>query len=71
MFKKRKPERRANGNNKKNSVDIKIVHSNIDGYTSKKESVNEIAEQKNPEVITLNDTNLLWQKLRKNKPKEE
>ena len=43
---------------RKDKVDIKIIHSNIDGYTSKKESINEIAEQEQPDVMTLNDTNL-------------
>ena len=32
IHKKRKPERRAKGK-RKNGVDIKIIHSNIDGYT--------------------------------------
>ena len=58
MHKIRKPERRGKGNKKKNTIDIKIVHSNIDGYTSKKESLNEIADKEKPDVITLNDTNL-------------
>ena len=30
----------------------------MDGYTSKKESLNEIAECEKPDVMTLNDTNL-------------
>ena len=57
IYKKRKPERKAKGK-KKNCVDIKIIHSNVDGYTSKKESVIEIVEKEKPDVLTLNDTNL-------------
>ena len=57
IYKKRKPERRAKGK-KNNNVNIKIIHSNIDGYTSKKESVIEILENEQPDVMTLNDTNL-------------
>ena len=30
----------------------------MDGYTSKKDSINEIADNEKPDVITLNDTNL-------------
>ena len=45
-------------NNGKHNVDIKIIHSNTDGYTSKKESINEIAENEKPDIMTLNDTNL-------------
>ena len=43
---------------KRKNVDIKIIHSNIDGYTSKKDSLNEIAAKEKPDIITLNDTNL-------------
>ena len=57
-YKKRKPGRRAKGNNDKEKVDIKIIHSNVDGYTSKKESINEIVEKEKPDIMTLNDTNL-------------
>ena len=42
--KKRKPGRRSKENKKKANVNIKLIHSNIDGYSSKKESVNEIVE---------------------------
>ena len=45
-------------NKNKGNVNIKFIHSNIDGYTSKKESVNEILELEKPEVMTLNDKNL-------------
>ena len=41
--KKRKPERRSKVTNNKQNIDLMIIHSNIDGYTSKKESVNAIA----------------------------
>ena len=37
---------------------MKIIHSNIDGYESKKESVNEFVEKEKPDVIMFNDTNL-------------
>ena len=59
--KKRNPGRRGKGNKRnkrKHDIDLKIIHSNIDGYKSKKESVNEIAEKETPDIITLNDTNL-------------
>ena len=56
--KKRKPGRRSKHNKQKGNVNIKLIHSNIDGYISKKESVNEIVEREKPEVMTLNDTNL-------------
>ena len=45
-------------NNVKHNVDIKIIHSNTDGYKSKKESINEIADKESPDIMTLNDTNL-------------
>ena len=56
--KKRKAGRRGNNNPNKKNIDLKIIHSNIDGYNSKKESVNEIAATEKPDIITLNDTNL-------------
>ena len=56
--KKRKASRRSKENKKKGNVNIKLIHSNIDGYTSKKESVNEIVEIEKPDIMTLNDTNL-------------
>ena len=56
--KKRKPCRRSKDNKKKQTVNIKLIHSNIDGYTSKKESVNEIIETEKPDIMTLNDTKL-------------
>ena len=37
---------------------LKIIHSNTDGYKSKKESINEIAASEKPDILTLNDTNL-------------
>ena len=56
--KKRKPSRRGNANNKSNSVDLKIIHSNTDGYKSKKESIHEIVTNEKPDILCLNDTNL-------------
>ena len=56
--KKRKPDRRSKVNNKNNSVELKIIHSNTDGYKSQKESINEIAANEKPDIWTLNDTNL-------------
>ena len=56
--KKRKPGRRSNTKVKNNFVDIKIIQSNVDGYTTKKESINDIAKDEAPDVMTLNDTNL-------------
>ena len=56
--KKRNPGRRGKTNKRKHNIDLKIIHSNIDGYKSKKESINEIAEKETPDIITLNDTNL-------------
>ena len=37
---------------------IKIIHSNCDGYSSKKESIEEIIKNKTPDVFLLNDTAL-------------
>ena len=56
--KKRNPGRRGKANNKSNSVDLKIIHSNTDGYKSKRESINEIAANEKPDILTLNDTYL-------------
>ena len=53
--KKRKSSRRGNANNKSNSVDLMIIHSNTDGYKSKKESIHEIATNEKPDILTLND----------------
>ena len=39
-------------------MDIKIIHTNTDGYKSKKESINDIANKEKPDIMTLNDTNL-------------
>ena len=55
---KRKPGRRYKAHKKNHNVNLKIIHSNTDGYTSKKDSINEIADNEKPDVITLNDTNL-------------
>ena len=57
-YKKRKPERRSKVKNDKYNVNIKIIHSNTDGYKSKKESIDEIVRLEKPDIMTLNDTNL-------------
>ena len=48
-------------------IEISIVHSNIDGYTSKKESVDKIADTVKPDVITLNETLLTGKRTIQNK----
>ena len=58
MHKKRMAGRRSKLKNNNYYTSIKIIHSNTDGYTSKKESINEIAKAETPDVMTLNDTNL-------------
>jgi hypothetical protein len=37
---------------------LTIIQSNTDGYTSKKESINEIAKKEKQDIMTLNNTNL-------------
>ena len=54
---KRKSCRRSN-KNRRNFVNFTLIHSNIDGFTSKKESIQEIINRNLPDVITLNDTAL-------------
>ena len=54
----RKTNRRSKAQNKKHNVDLTIIQSNTDGYSSKKESINEIAENEKPDIMTLNNTNL-------------
>ena len=56
--KKRNPMRRVNKKVKPNTVDIKLIQTNVDGYTSKKESMCEIANDEKPDIITVNDTAL-------------
>ena len=56
--KKRNPRRRANKKTPINTVNLKILQTNIDGYTSKKESLCEIANAETPDIITVNDTAL-------------
>ena len=56
--KKRNPRRRANKKNQINTVNLKIIQTNIEGYTSKKESLCEIADTETPDNITVNDTAL-------------
>ena len=56
---RRKPDRRSKKNKQKsNTVDIKLIQTNMDGYTTKQESLREIAEQESPDIITINDTAL-------------
>ena len=52
---------RRGGRNKGNSKkkpDLKILQTNCDGYTSKKESVENIVEKRHTDVLLLNDTAL-------------
>ena len=41
-----------------NTVNIKIIQTNMDGYTTKQESLREIAKDESPDIITINDTAL-------------
>ena len=54
---KRRAYRRS-GNKRNKLTTLKILHSNIDGYISKNESVNEIIQQVNHDVFPLNETAL-------------
>ena len=57
----RKRARRRGGREKKtckDKMDIRILQTNCDGYTSKKESVEEIVTNRNIDVLLLNDTAL-------------
>ena len=54
--KRRSRKRKGKKRNTLDRVDINIIHSNIDGYTSKKESVDSMANNMLPDVITLNET---------------
>ena len=56
--KKRNPRRRANKKNPINTVNLKILQTNIYGYISKKESLCEIANAESFDIITVNDTAL-------------
>ena len=58
IIKKRKADRRSKVTNKYNSINLKIIHSNTDGYKSKKESITDIADNEKPDLFLLNDTNL-------------
>ena len=53
----RNPRRRAKKRSS-NTVSLKLIQTNMDGYTSKKESIDEIAEEEVPDIITINDTAL-------------
>ena len=41
-----------------NIVNLKILQTNMDGYTSKKESLLEIVDNEKPDIVTINDTAL-------------
>ena len=56
--KKRNPRRRASKKISKKTVNIKLIQTNMDGFTSKKESLCEIADNERPDIITINDTAL-------------
>ena len=55
---KRNPRRRAKKKRSSNTVSLKLIQTNMDGYTSKKESIDEIASAEVPDIITINDTAL-------------
>ena len=48
--------------NRKETVDIKILQTNCDGYTSKKESIETIVNDRKVDVLLLNDTALKGQR---------
>ena len=58
--KKRNPKRRSNNKARHNTdtVNLKLIQTNVDGYTSKKESICEIANEEKPDIHTVNDTAL-------------
>ena len=55
---KRKSTRRSKTKNKTEKVEIKIIQTNCDGFTSKKESFDDIVEVENPDVLVINETAL-------------
>ena len=50
--------RRGKNKMKYNSHNMKIIHSNIDGFISKQESLQDIIQSEKPDIVTLNDTAL-------------
>ena len=56
--KKRNSKRRAHKKDRPNTINLKLIQTNVDGYTSKKESMCEIADNEKPDIITVNDTAL-------------
>ena len=58
------------GVNKSDKIEIGIVHRNVDGYTSKKESIDSMADSVQPDVITLNETLLTGKRsIKKTRPR--
>ena len=55
---KRRRKRRRKQKPKKQTEEIKILHSNTCGYTSKQESWKEILKEEEPEVVTVNESAL-------------
>jgi exonuclease III len=56
--KKQKSNRRSKTKKTSKTVDLKITQSNMDGDTSKKESLNDKAKEEAPDIFTLNDAAL-------------
>ena len=50
--------RRGKNKMKYNSHNMKIIHSNIDGFISKQESLQDIIQSEKPDILTLNATAL-------------
>ena len=55
---KRKSTRRSKTKTKTETVELKFIQTNCDGFTSKKESFDDIIKVENPDVIVINDTAL-------------
>ena len=56
---RRRPRKRRRSKiQSKDTADIKIMHSNCDGYTSKKQSIEDIVKEKRPDLLLLNETSL-------------
>ena len=56
---KRKSTRRGSKTkNKTETVNLKLIQTNCDGFTSKKESFDDIVKDDNPDIIVINDTAL-------------
>ena len=54
---KRNPNRRSK-KDKKKTIDLKILHTNMDGYISKRESLSIIVKKMLPDIISINETAL-------------